>query len=141
MVDGLGTWNINSFPSGDQSVGKLRRRAKLSFDLTAGRCFLERKFPPARSDLKMMRVPSGDQIGEVSVSAWDVNLVSTPRATSSSQMSDVLVSGSTRPMASRVPSGDSRKLTSPISVAVPSACPSRSNHVSRLNVVSHSRRR
>ena len=50
--------------------------------------------PPLRPEPKMIRLPSCDQIGEISSVGSDVKRVRKPRATSYSQRSFVLRAGS-----------------------------------------------
>src|SRR5215475_6961051 len=100
-----------NFPSEDQSVGNAASTGAISRSASPPvDGFSNMKFPPARSERKMIRAPSEDQTGEVSLTGSNVNRVGTPRATSINQILVVLVSGLTLENASRCSSGEKRKV-------------------------------
>src|SRR5579862_3506028 len=80
----------------------------------------------------MMRLPSGDHVGNASQAGSEVNRVVFPLAISSSQMSRFCVAGSVRSKAIRFPSGEIIKVRYiPGSPEVPTTLPCRSNQVRR----------
>src|ERR1035441_9080284 len=84
---------------------------------------------PERSEVKAIRVPSGDQMGLILSAGSKVSRVLLPRSRSKTQMSRVLVCGSRMQTASLLSSGESEGLEE--SATWPMAAsflPVRSNH-------------